>query len=190
VVTADATSLFHGVDEVIRARRTSLLLEPTEVPTSLIDTICELATWAPCHKRTWPWEFASYTGDARERLGHLVAEALAQAGAETAKVDKARVKYLRAPAVVVVGARHGDGPVHTAENRDAVAAGVQNLLLGATALGLASYWSSCPQAAQAAVAESAGFGDAATIVAMIYLGWPSRPCPAPPRPPARVLHLG
>ena len=37
--------------------------------------------------------------------------------------------------------------LRTAENRDAVAAGVQNILLGATALGLASYWGSCPKGA-------------------------------------------
>ena len=35
------------------------------VPADVIDELCELATWAPNHKKTWPWRFASFTGDAR-----------------------------------------------------------------------------------------------------------------------------
>ncbi len=39
------------------------------------------------------------------------------------------------------GAHRDDNEMLHAENRDAVAAGIQNLLLGATTLGLASFWS-------------------------------------------------
>jgi nitroreductase len=63
--------------------------------------------------------------------------------------------------------------LRTAENRDAVSAAVQNVLLGATALGLASFWSSCPTGANDEVAKFCGFPSGTTIVAMIYLGWPT-----------------
>ena len=60
----------------IRARRTSMLVDKTrEVPRALIEELCELATWAPNHKRTWPWRFAVVTGEAQLRFGNTVAEA-------------------------------------------------------------------------------------------------------------------
>jgi nitroreductase len=89
------------------------------------------------------------------------------------RVQKTRGKFERAPVVLVVGSEAGDTDLRTAENRDAVSAGVQNILLGATALGLASFWSSCPTGANDAVARFCGFADNTTIVAMIYLGWPT-----------------
>jgi nitroreductase len=181
---------FDIVAGVIASRRTSLLIDlERPVSNALIESLFGLATWAPCHKRTWPWRFASFTGDARRRLGEAAGDALELAGVEAAKVAKTRTKYLRAPAVLVIGSRPGDGPVRTAENRDAVAAAVQNLLLGATAAGLASHWSSCPHGAEPAVAAVAGFEADTTIVAIIYLGWPTNPCVVPERPPLEVRHL-
>ena len=181
----DATT-FEVVAGVIASRRTSLLMDrQRSVPNELIEQLCQLASWAPCHKRTWPWEFAAFSGDARRRLGDAAGDALEALGAEQAKVDKTRTKYLRAPTMLVVGSRRGDSELRTVENRDAVAAAVQNLLLGATAAGLASHWSSCPSGAEAAVAEVAGFEPDTTIVAIVYLGWPTTPCGVPERPPVQ-----
>jgi nitroreductase len=81
-----------------------------------------------------------------------------------------------------VGAASGDSPQRTAENRDAVAAGVENLLLGATAAGLASFWSSAAPEADVAVAELAGWEAGTSAVAVIYLGWPEGVVPVPERP--------
>jgi nitroreductase len=179
------------VTGVIAGRRTSLLVDRGRaVPIELIEQLCELAAWAPCHKRTWPWVFTAFTGDGRRRLGAAAGDALAAHGLDQAKVDKARTKYLRAPAMLVVGSRQGESAMRTAENRDAVAAAVQNLLLGATAAGLASYWSSCPTGAERAVAEVSGFEPGTTIVAVVYLGWPTSPCVAPERPPVTLTHIG
>lgn len=175
---------------LIRGRRTSLLVDPDRaVPDSTVDELCELLTWAPNHKRTWPWELAWVTGDGRRRLGNAAADAMASRGDDATKVAKTRTKYLRSPGVVVVGSVTGDSQLRTAENRDAVASGVQNLLLGATAQGLGSFWSSCPKGADAAVGELCGFPDGTTIVAIIYLGWPSGTVEAPSRPPVQVRRV-
>lgn len=97
-------------------------------------------------------------------------------------VEKARGKYLRTPSTLVVGAEAGDSKLRTAENRDAAAAGIQNLLLGATSLGLASYWGSCPKGANDPVAELCDFPLGVTVVAIIYLGWASGRVEPPARP--------
>ncbi len=166
------------------SRRTSLKLDRERaVPVELVERLCRLATWAPNHKKTWPWRFALFTGDGRAELGSTIADALAATGFDDEKrLDKYRMKYLRAPAMLVVGATAGEFGLRTVENRDAVAAGVENLLLGATAAGLASFWSSGVPEADAAVASLAGWEEGTSMVAIVYLGWPDGTVRAPERP--------
>jgi nitroreductase len=181
---------FEDAVELIRSRRTHMLVDRERpVPDDLLDQLCDLVRWAPCHKRTWPWRLAVCTGEGRSRLGEVAADAMERHGDDPAKVAKTRTKYLRTPATIVIGAAPGDTPLRTEENRDAVSAGVQNLLLGATAAGLASYWSSCPKGAHEDVAALCGFEPGTTIVAIVYLGWPTATVPAPERPLPQVHHL-
>ena len=64
---------FDSLAELIRARRTNMLVDAErDVPVALIEQLCELALWAPNHKRTWPSRFALFTGDGRARLGTFV----------------------------------------------------------------------------------------------------------------------
>jgi nitroreductase len=182
---------FNELADLIRSRRTSMLVDKErEIPADLVEQLCELAQWAPNHKRTWPWRFALVTGEARARLGDTIADCMAERGDPPEKVLKTRGKYLRTPATLIVGAATGDSELRTAENRDAVAAGIQNLLLGATAIGLATYWGSCPKGANDAVAEFAGFEAGTHITGLIYLGWPTTGVVAPQRPPVHVHRIG
>lgn len=175
--------------QLVRSRRTSMLVQRDRpVPRELIVQLCELAQWAPNHKRTWPWQFALVEGGGRSRLGDAIADAMHVHGDPPEKVLKARSKYLRTPATMVVGSAPGDGPQRTAENRDAVAAGVQNILLAATALGLASYWGSCPKGANDAVSNLCEFATDSFVVAIIYLGWATEQVAPPERPPV-VLRI-
>ncbi|MDY7104557.1 MAG: nitroreductase [Actinomycetota bacterium] len=184
----DEHTVLDRFDDLARSRRTSLLLDAERpVDDALVDRLCELATWAPNHHRTWPWRFAALTGDARARLGEACAEHLAGRGAPDAKIVKALGKYLRAPVMLLVASAHDDDPVVRAENRDAVAAGVQTLLLAATAAGLASFWGSGVVTEAPAVRELCGFGPDDQVVAAIYLGWPTGEVPVPERP-APVVH--
>jgi nitroreductase len=178
---------FDDLGTLVRARRTSMLVDKErDVPIEVVEQLCELAQWAPNHKRTWPWRFALFTGESRRRLGEAIAEVLAANGEEAFKVDKARTKYLRTPTTLVLGSAPGDSPTRTAENRDAAAAGLQNLLLGATALGLATYWGSCPKGANDAVAELCKFEPGTFIVSLTYLGWATSHVEAPNRPAVEI----
>ncbi len=180
-----------ALEELIRRRRTSMVVDRDRpVPHDLVRRLCELAQWAPNHKRTWPWRFALVEGLARGRLGEVIAEAMEAHGDPPEKVLKARGKYLRTPATLVVGAAAGDTPLRSAENRDAVAAGTQNLLLAATAAGLATYWGSCPKGAELAVTELCGWEPGTHVSALIYLGWAAGEVAAPPRPDPDLRLLG
>jgi nitroreductase len=171
------------------SRRTSLRMDRERaVPIELVQRLCRLATWAPNHKKTWPWRFAMFTGEGRAELGSTIADALEATGFDDeARLEKYRVKYLRAPAMLVVGSAPAEFDLRTVENRDAVAAGVENLLLGATAAGLASFWSSGVPDADAAVAALAGWEEGTATVAIVYLGWPDGAVAVPERPLPEVV---
>ena len=156
------------------------------VSRELVTQLCDLAQWAPNHKRTWPCRFALVDLDGRSRLGNTIADAMERHGDPPEKTGKTRTKYLRTPCTLVIGSAAGDSALRTAENRDTAAAAVQNILLGATAAGLASYWSSCPKGANDVVSAFCGFEPDTHIVALVYLGWPSASNDAPARPEAQV----
>ena len=189
---AESTTDFERLAALIRERRTSLLMDRERpVEPVLVDALCELACWAPNHKKTWPWRFAEFTGDGRARLGNTMADDMVAAdfGDET-KREKTRTKYLRAPSVLVVGCTpHANDTLHQ-ENRDAVAAGIQNLLRGATSLGLASFWSTPALTRPPGVLELCGFAPEDQIVGVLYLGWPDGECAVPERPVPAITRVG
>lgn len=183
---------FDRFADLARARRTSMFVDTDrEVPVELVDELCTLATWAPNHKKTWPWRFALFTGQGRSRFGNSMADDMVTAGfGDEAKRAKTRVKYLRTPATLVVGAAPHDNEMLSLENRDAVAAGIQNLLLAATTLGLASFWSTPALTRPPATLALCGFEPDVRLVAVIYLGWAAGDAPLPPaRPPVDVHHV-
>jgi nitroreductase len=177
---------------LVRARRTSLVLDPDRpVPGELVERLVELVTWAPNHKRTWPWRLAVVTGEGRGSLGDAFALDQVRAGRppDDPKVLKTRGKYRRAPVVVVVGSAPHESSDLAAENSFAVAAGIENLLLGATAAGLASFWSSPPVRDCPAARRLCGFDPGTEVVGVIYLGWPTGEAPTPERPPVVVTRV-
>jgi nitroreductase len=113
----------------------------------------------------------------------------ARRGASDERQQKARTKYERAPVVVLVGAAHHPDPARRVEDRDAVAAGVQNLLLGATAMGLASHWATGDWMTDADVKALAGLQPDDELIALVYLGWPVADTPVVPRPEPTVVHV-
>jgi nitroreductase len=193
VTASDERERFAVVADVIRSRRTSMQVDGSrDVDDAVLDELFELASWAPCHKRTWPWRFCVVRNQARFELGEVVAEAIRRHGDDENRVNKARTKYARTPVVVVVGSAPGDSPNRTAENRDATAAAIQNLLLAASARGVATYWGSCPKGANDPVAAFCGFEAGTTVMSLTYVGWADNgdAAVAPERPAPFVTRLG
>lgn len=178
------------IEQVIRERRTSLLVDrEAPVDDDLVDRLIDAATWAPNHKRTWPWRFTVVRGEARGRLGREMAADATGLGLDPAKVAKLPGKYERASVVLLVWVQLAADEVRRREDRDATAAAVQNLLLTATAHGLGNYWATAPDALVPAVRRVAGVGDDHDLVALVYLGWPVGEVPAPERPRPLVTRL-
>jgi nitroreductase len=182
------------VEETIRARRSNLNVDlQRQVPHDVVERLVGLAVNAPNHYRTNPWRFAIVTGDARVRLGNVVAEvAASKPDAKEAVVERQRVQFLRAPTVIVAASTADPDPIKQAENKHAVAAGVQNILLGATSMGLASAWRSGPPMTDpettARVKEAVGLEPTDEIVSFVYLGYPIGP-PGSKEVPTPSIHF-
>lgn len=187
----DESFNFDQFAALARGRRTSMFVDQERpVPVEVVAELCGLATWAPNHKKTWPWGFALFTGEGRARLGEeMVVDMIAADAGDDGKRTKTLTKYLRTPATLVVGCSPHDNEMLHAENRDAVAAGIQNILLGATTLGLASFWSTPALTQPPSVLTICGFEPDDRIVGIIYLGWATDSCPAPERPQIPITHV-
>jgi nitroreductase len=191
-MVAEQTGLWESVRDVIRERRSNLNVDPERpVPTELVDELIELAVRAPNHYRTNPWRFVVLTGEARARISQIAAEAAEKLpNANPAIVDRQRTQFQRAPIVIAIASAADADPVKQFENRYTASAGVQNILLGATAMGLASAWRSGPAMVDPAVSgpvkDALGLKPDDEIVAFVYLGYPIGP-PGAKEIPAPVV---
>ncbi len=186
---------WEAVAEAIRGRRSNLNVDhEREVPREVVEELAGLAVQAPNHYRTNPWRFVVLTGQARVRLGNLVADILAKRpDQKEAAVERQRVQFLRAPTVLIVASAGDADPVKFFENKHAVAAGIENVLVGATAMGIASAWKSGPAMTDpevsAAAKETLGLAPEDEIVGVVYLGYPTGAPGSVNRPTPHVTYV-
>jgi nitroreductase len=178
------------LETLIAARRSSMLIDAArEVDSAIIDRIVAAAQWAPNHKRTWPLRVAIVTGNSRRTLGDTIADAMAIHGDDDMKVTKTRGKYMRSPVVIVVAAAEGETVNETEENKYAVAAGVQNMLLMIETFGLAALWGSPAKGANSAITSLCSMNASDHVMGIIYVGWPTQTLQSPERPITKVSRL-
>jgi nitroreductase len=185
------SSVFEAFADLVRLRRTNMRVDADRtVPPEVIDRLCDLARWAPNHKHTFPYRFASLTGDARLRLGEAFADDMeARDFGDEVKRAKTRTKYARTPNILAVASGPDDNPTIDQENRYAVAAAIQMVLLAATAEGIATYWSTPPLNDSQRALEVCKFEPHDRFVGVIYVGYPVATLPTPERPVIDVNHI-
>ena len=138
--------------EVIRRRRTARAYSPAPIPGEAVGTILEAARWAPSAANRQPWEFIVIDDAAvKQQLKALFVADGAAHGAQYAAVTAKQADLLAAPILIAVC---GDPAtkerfINAADIPDAnreelflmsMGAAIQNMLLAATSLGLASTW--------------------------------------------------
>ena len=170
------------VFDIIKRRRSIGKMTQERPTRAQIERILEAATHAPNHHKVQPWKFIVLAGYAREELGKIMAESLAQRLEETssdkaqALLNKERIKLLRSPVVIAVAAEVPNTPkVLEIENIEATAAAVQNMLLTAEEMGLAAMWRTGDAACDPRVKEWLGLASGEHLVAFVYLGFPAIP---------------
>jgi nitroreductase len=110
-------------------------------------------------------------------------------GDDEMKVTKTRGKFMRSPVIIVVAAAEGATQNETEENKYAVAAGVQNMLLMAESFGLAALWGSPAKGANNAITTLSSMELTDHVMGIVYLGWPTQSVAAPLRPNINITRL-
>ena len=170
-----------SVRNVIKQRRSIGQMTNEQPSREQIEQLLEAATYAPNHHVTEPWHFFVLTGAARAELGKVMAESLkAHMEEPTSKKSQFQLlkecnKPLRAPVVITVAARGVTDQEEFLERVEAAAAAVQNMLLVAQEMGLATIWRSGSVAYNPQVKSWFGLAPEDHIVGFIYVGFPKIP---------------
>jgi nitroreductase len=163
----------------------ALLSEP--VPNGgELEEILATAMRAPDHAAVRPWRFLLIEGDARLRLGDVLAEAVVRLnpGADEAEIEKARNKPLRAPMIICVAAEitpdHPKAP--EVEQVIAASAAAQNILNALHASGFGAILLTGKPCYDDGVKAALGFAPKDVLIGFIYTGTPEGVSPAKSRP--------
>jgi nitroreductase len=176
---------------VIHRQRACRAFSGEPIDDALIGRVLDAATFAPSAENRQPWEFVVVRDpQARAKLGDLTAQAWEAGGREFSRTrldDKlmadvdagATGGVAAAPVVIVVCADTERGLAQTVPS--SIFPATQNLLLGATALGLGSALTTIATAFAAELRALLGLPEHLVPVAVVPLGWPARPLGPPGR---------
>jgi nitroreductase len=169
----------------IASRRTVKSFTGAAVPREVLAGLVEAACWAPNHRLTQPWRFAIADRAAVARLVERVRRPDVAAAVEPRKLGPATERLAACGAVIQVTCVRSGGVDQQREDRDAVSAAVQNLLLAAQAMGLGSFWSTSPLMAHPEIVR--WFGSDPAVEAHVGTIWLGIPVETPISPHRRSL---
>ncbi|PRY10030.1 nitroreductase [Pontibacter ummariensis] len=177
--------LFEHIKHIIKTRRTTKppMMNGQRIPDEQVKELLKLADWAPTHGRTEPWRFRVYANDQVQAFCLTHAELYKKHIAPDKFLEMNYEKLLhmgdQASHVIVGYMRRGDLPkIPALEEIAATSCAIQNLLLGATALGIASYWGSGGMAYHPAMKDFLQLGEEDLVLGILYLGYSDKPADA------------
>ncbi len=169
---------FEIIEEVIKNRRSCkpALMNGKIIDNAIISKLLQLADWAPTHAHTEPWRFVVFGGDALKQFSKDHAELYKTNTPaekfETAKYEKLLHNADNASHIIAVYMKRGANPKITVmEEICAVAAAVQNILLGASCLNLAALWSTGGLTFHPAMKAYLGLNEDDHMLGLLYLGY-------------------
>lgn len=156
-----------------RSVKAEKLVAPGPSPEQL-ETVLTIASRVPDHKKLAPWRFVVIEGDARARLGEIVAEACVAAETEPPsemRLATERGRFMRAPVVIAVISKIVPNRV-VPEWEQILSAGAAcfNLCLAANAMGYATSWLTEWIAFNDTVRKALGLGENERIAGFVYVG--------------------
>lgn len=169
---------FDVVSGVIKKRRTvkPAKMNGKSVPDEQVMQLLELADWAPTHKHTEPWRFIVYSGQKAKEFVSGHAELYRKSDAEDKFNNDKYEKILGngnnlSHLIVCIMKRDEQKRVPEIEEISAAAAAIQNILLGATSLGIANFWSTGGMTHSDAMKEFLGLNFDDNVMGLVYLGY-------------------
>lgn len=170
------SNTFSIVSNTIKTRRSikPAMMNGNKIPNGHIAALLELADWAPNHGNTQPWKFFVYANP--ESFCQQHAE-LYQRSSNSETFNPTTFNNLthmgdKVSHIVIAVMQRGDLPkIPAFEEISAAAAAIQNLLLGATALNMASFWSTGGMTLRPEMKEFLQLRDEDQVMGILYLGY-------------------
>lgn len=173
---------FETLQQLIRNRRSTkpAMLNGKKIDDAQVRQLLDLANWAPTHARTEPWRFVVITGNAIAQFSADHAELYKTHTPEdkftTAKYEGLQHTADKASHVVAVYMKRSpEAKIPVSEDVQAVAAAIQNILLGAEALGISVLWSTGGMVHNAAMKKYFGLAEADAMIGLLYMGYTDEP---------------
>ncbi len=173
---------FSTLQTLIRKRRSTKPGDMNGKPINdaLVQELLELADWAPTHARTEPWRFVVYGNESKQQFCNDHAE-LYRTHTDPEKFTAAKYEKLQQQAatvshiILVYMKRTVTAPVPAVEEAAAVAAAIQNVLLGAGALQIAALWSTGGMTHHPAMKNYLGLAEEDLVMGLLFLGYSDLP---------------
>lgn len=163
--------------EAIRARRSVRQFTSRPVSREQVEQLLDSAVCAPNHRLTQPWRFYVLGPQARRAFGTVLgsrkAKKVDDPAAAQAIIDKVSSAGVALPAQIAVAMTLAENPEVREEDYAATMMAVQNILLTAPALGLATHLKSGAVMEDPRARAAVGLPDGERIVAMIDIGEPA-----------------
>ncbi len=167
---------FPIIANIIKNRRSvkAQAMNGRKIPNEQIEALLELADWAPTHGYTEPWRFVIYENPADFCAQH--AELYKQSNPGD-KFDAFNFNKLlhqgdAVSHVIIAVMKRGDLPkIPALEEIAAASCAIQNILLGATALNIASFWSTGGMALKPELKSFLGYSEDDQVMGILYLGY-------------------
>ena len=171
----DSTS-FSEISATIKSRRSvkPLAMNGNKIPNGHVAALLELADWAPTHAFTEPWRFVVYENPAEFCAQHAELYKQNSLGDNFNPTVYNNLTHQgdKASHVIIAVMKRGDLPkIPPIEEVAAASCAIQNLLLGATSLNIASFWSTGGMALKPALKEFLQFGEDDNVLGILYLGY-------------------
>ncbi len=171
----DSTT-FATISNIIQTRRTIKpnMMNGQKAPNGHIAALLELADWAPTHGFTEPWRFVVYENPAEfcQQHADLYKQNTSADDFNDTVYSNLQHQGDKASHVVIAIMQRGDLPkIPAFEEIAAVSTAVQNILLGATALNMASFWSTGGAILKPGMKEFLQLREEDQVMGVLYLGY-------------------
>lgn len=173
---------FNTLQKIIQSRRSTSPadMNSKKIDNAVIHQLLELANWAPTHGQTEPWRFIVYENEAKQQFCADHAE-LYKTNTPPEKFTPAKYEKLLhmgntlSHIILVYMKRTENSGIPATEEFAAVAASVQNILLGAAALDIAVLWSTGGMTHHFSMKNYVGLATDDNILGLLYMGYTDKP---------------
>jgi nitroreductase len=185
------TELFEGqspetLDLLLRRRSTSAKAMGEPGPNAeQLNQILQASARVPDHGKLFPWRFLVVQGEAREKLGGILEDALVERKSDVSESLRRfeRNRFLRAPVIVVViSSLKTEKPIPEWEQRLSAGAVCQNMLIASAAAGFGANWLTEWCAYDDIVTAKLDLAEGEKIAGFVYIGTASAPLTERDRP--------